>query len=447
MLWQLLHGASSCQSELLWDEVCWLDCLLQCSMLLAVVVLVVLVRSAHGSLLGDSSLVSLAMPYVSCLSVIVCVCVQVRCVLLTTTSDNQLTLVIRSIQLDNQLLETRHPVVLSPSPAAPQTAREYTSGSSQRYLLTTDKMIEDLDNPSSAAAAGRNGTAAAGQGTGDREGRDGGGAAGAAAGGQGGVVVSTTGSSIGALQQEQPLVWLSVCQLLNSGASTPGAAARAAAQTAAAAGAAIKAAAMPTSDTEKNLEMLGNASAAASGQPIGHQSQLQRNGSEGGGDGGCSSSGNSPKATAQAMSKAAIIPYKKVELQLGPLDLETDQVCLEQGSDGLDLQVQSNGSHQNGTHMEQLVRGNQVWDKMCWGACRGWLRFAACWAELGYAHVLKASGPLCSPALYRLYCNEVYRCDDCVCLKRKGMQSWLAPRGLRVSSSASRKITLTYIGC
>jgi hypothetical protein len=34
------------------------------------------------------------------------------------------------------------------------------------------------------------------------------------------------------------------------------------------------------------------------------------------------------------MSKAAIIPYKKVELQLGPLDLETDQVGLQRRGKG-----------------------------------------------------------------------------------------------------------------
>jgi hypothetical protein len=39
----------------------------------------------------------------------------VQCALLNTTRERQLSLSVLSLQLDNQLLETRHPVVLSPA--------------------------------------------------------------------------------------------------------------------------------------------------------------------------------------------------------------------------------------------------------------------------------------------------------------------------------------------
>lgn len=39
----------------------------------------------------------------------------VRCIVLQTTSEFQMTLIVQSVQLDNQLLETRHPVVLAPA--------------------------------------------------------------------------------------------------------------------------------------------------------------------------------------------------------------------------------------------------------------------------------------------------------------------------------------------
>lgn len=39
----------------------------------------------------------------------------VQCALLNTTRERQLSLSVLSVQLDNQLLETRHPVVLSPA--------------------------------------------------------------------------------------------------------------------------------------------------------------------------------------------------------------------------------------------------------------------------------------------------------------------------------------------
>jgi hypothetical protein len=42
----------------------------------------------------------------------------VQCALLTTTSQRQLSLGVLSVQLDNQLLATRHPVVLSPASLA-----------------------------------------------------------------------------------------------------------------------------------------------------------------------------------------------------------------------------------------------------------------------------------------------------------------------------------------
>lgn len=39
----------------------------------------------------------------------------VQCAMLTTTRERQLSVSVRSVQLDNQLLETRQPVVLSPA--------------------------------------------------------------------------------------------------------------------------------------------------------------------------------------------------------------------------------------------------------------------------------------------------------------------------------------------
>eukprot|EP00775_Hariotina_reticulata_P006353 gene6353-6586_t len=70
-----------------------------------------------------------------------------QCAVLNTTRQRQLTLSVLSVQLDNQLLATRHPVVLSPA-----TLPEESAGRLEP-VLTTDKAVDDMDNPAKAVMA------------------------------------------------------------------------------------------------------------------------------------------------------------------------------------------------------------------------------------------------------------------------------------------------------
>lgn len=61
----------------------------------------------------------------------------VQCALLTTTRQRQLSLGVLSVQLDNQLLATRHPVVLSPASLAEVSGLDHASCHRDAMYVTT----------------------------------------------------------------------------------------------------------------------------------------------------------------------------------------------------------------------------------------------------------------------------------------------------------------------
>jgi hypothetical protein len=61
----------------------------------------------------------------------------VQCALLTTTRQRQLSLGVLSVQLDNQLLATRHPVVLSPASLAEVSDNGAADALWQRHALSS----------------------------------------------------------------------------------------------------------------------------------------------------------------------------------------------------------------------------------------------------------------------------------------------------------------------
>lgn len=208
----------------------------------------------------------------------------------TSSSQVQLSLLVQNVQLDNQLLETRHPVVLSSG------ASNQSSYTDLRLNLTdTDKLLEDLmlrGQLAGRGAAGRVGGITSSSAAADL--------VGIGVVGKGEVIgsrlkVTGGGSGAGVLQQPQarPVIWLSLCQLLTG--ATAGPSPQRMAMAAAATSSALAANTVPQSSEQAEAEaQLASAAAAA--------------------------------AAGAAVSKAAIVSFRKIELQLGALDFETEQV-------------------------------------------------------------------------------------------------------------------------
>jgi hypothetical protein len=212
-------------------------------------------------------------------------------VLQTSSSQMQLSLLVQNVQLDNQLLETRHPVVLSSG------ASNQSSYADLRLNPTdTDRMLEDLMLRGQLASRGAAGTVGGITGSSAAADLVGIGVVGKQEVSSSGLRVTSGGSGAGVLQQPQarPMIWLSVCQLLTGAAASPSP--QRMAMAAAATNSALAANTFPLSHDQAEAEAQ-LASAAAAAAPGG-----------------------------VAVNKAAIVSFRKIELQLGALDFETEQV-------------------------------------------------------------------------------------------------------------------------
>lgn len=139
--------------------------------------------------------------------------------------------------------------------------------------LDTDKMIEDMDDAVLAASSSSSNKAA-----------DAGNASASSSGSR------TVNNSVGATKQKIPLIRFSMSQLMTS--QTPaGDAAR-------------------TSQGGASTTSTLTADSSSGRQPAGTAAQ-------------------STGAEAKAVSKAAIVSFRKVEVEFGPMDFETDQAFLE----------------------------------------------------------------------------------------------------------------------
>ncbi|KAF6253188.1 hypothetical protein COO60DRAFT_1463300 [Scenedesmus sp. NREL 46B-D3] len=180
---------------------------------------------------------------------------SVQCALLSTTRERQLSLSVLSLQLDNQLLETRHPVVLSPAAMGEDAVMPVGERDAKAVVLATDKTLEDMDAPGQAMS----------------------------------LAVTRSTSK-------------------NSRHGVPAAIAVA---------------------SNRQLQLTGPASSSSSSmprKPAGMSSSASDRTTAA--PGGSANTGGG-SGSESAVSKAAIISFKKVELLMGSMDLKTDQAFLE----------------------------------------------------------------------------------------------------------------------